>query len=101
VNVIGSVYNSAGIIYEQYKNISYYIDKVGGTTKDANRGETYLIRASGEVDKNNAWGTEVRKGDTIVVPAQINAETNWLKMFLDTSQVVYQAGIGVLSVSKW
>jgi len=101
VNVIGSVYNSAGIIYEQYKNISYYIDKVGGTTKDANRGETYLIRASGEVDKNNAWGTEVRKGDTIVVPAQINAETNWLKMFLDTSQIVYQAGIGVLSVSKW
>ncbi|MEI7905251.1 MAG: SLBB domain-containing protein, partial [Candidatus Firestonebacteria bacterium] len=101
VNVIGSVYNSAGIIYEPYRNISYYIDKVGGTTPDANRGDVYLIRASGEVDKNNAWGTDVQKGDTVVVPAKFSVETNWFKMFLDLSQIVYQTSLGGLAISKW
>ena len=100
VNVIGSVYNSSSIIFEPNKNISFYIDKVGGTTKDANRGEVYVIRASGEVDKNNAWGTEVAKGDTVVVPAQINVETNWFKMLIDLSQIFYQVGVGVSVITR-
>ena len=100
VNVVGSVYNSSSLVYEPNRNISYYIDKVGGTTKDANRGEVYIISASGEVNKNNAWGKDLERGDTVVVPAEITMGTNWFKMLMDTSQIFYQVGVGYSAVRK-
>ena len=89
VNIIGNVFNSSSVIYESGKDITFYLDKVGGTTKDAARGQIYILRASGEVEKNNAWGKEVERGDTIVVPAEITADFNWFKVLLDTSQIFY------------
>ncbi len=100
VNVIGSVYNSSSLIFEPNKNISYYIDKVGGTTKEANRGDVYIISASGEVNKNGAWGKDLERCDTVVVPAEITVGTNWFKMLLDTSQIFYQIGVGYAAVKK-
>ncbi len=100
VNVIGSVYNSSSLVYEPNRNLSYYLDKVGGTTKEANRCEVYIISASGEVNKNNAWGKDLERGDTVVVPAEITIGTNWLKMLLDTSQIFYQVGVGYSAVRR-
>jgi protein involved in polysaccharide export with SLBB domain len=100
VNVIGSVYNSSSLVYEPNKNLSYYLDKVGGTTRDANRGDVYIISAGGEVNKNNAWGRDLERGDTVVVPAEITIGTNWFKMLLDASQIFYQVGVGASAIRR-
>ena len=100
INVIGSVYNSSSLVFEPNKNISYFIDKVGGTTKDANRGDVYVIKASGEVEKNNAWGRDVERGDTVVVPAEVTLANNWFKTLMDTSQIFYQIGVGYAAIKR-
>ncbi|OGF50351.1 MAG: hypothetical protein A2231_02335 [Candidatus Firestonebacteria bacterium RIFOXYA2_FULL_40_8] len=100
VNVIGSVYNPTSIVYEQDKNIHFYLDRVGGTTKDADRGDVYIVRASGEVDKNNAWGKNIERGDTIIVPAELKTETNWLKILTDTSTIFFNAAVGVSAINR-
>lgn len=100
VNVIGSVYNPTSIVYEPEKNINFYLDRVGGTTKDADRGDIYIVRASGEVDKNNAWGKNIERGDTIIVPAELKTETNWFKILMDTSTIFYNAAVGVSVINR-
>ena len=100
VNVIGSVYNPTSIVYEPDRNIHFYLDKVGGTTKDADRGDVYVIRASGEVDKNGAWGRNLERGDTIVVPAEIRNETNWFKVLMDATSIFYNTAVGVSVITR-
>ncbi|OGF46214.1 MAG: hypothetical protein A2452_13410 [Candidatus Firestonebacteria bacterium RIFOXYC2_FULL_39_67] len=100
VNVIGSVYNPTSIVYEPERNIHFYLDRVGGTTKDADRGDVYIVRASGEVDKNNAWGKNIERGDTIIVPAELKTETNWLKVLTDTSTIFFNAAVGVSAINR-
>jgi len=95
VNVVGRVYNQMAISYREGEDVDYYLSMVGGMRKDADKDSIYLIRCNGTVvskshkgkgkfihwdEKSNRWvasgasknflHTEVRPGDTIVVPAE-------------------------------
>lgn len=80
VSVVGEVYDSNSLIYENKKNASYYIDILGGFTKDADKSSLFIVRANGSVissDKYNVQRSELGRGDTVFVPQKIEMPFNW------------------------
>ncbi|MFN3329240.1 MAG: SLBB domain-containing protein, partial [Fervidobacterium pennivorans] len=68
VVVAGEVKNPSTFSYIKGKSGKFYINQAGGVTKYANTDEIYIIRASGETSDSLS---EVKPGDTVVVPPKI------------------------------
>jgi protein involved in polysaccharide export with SLBB domain len=75
VTVIGEVQNSTSHLYREKFTRDDYIDLSGGTTRKADSGRIYIVRADGSVvsNENSGWfrrsgQVAIRPGDTIVVP---------------------------------
>lgn len=93
VQVIGAVYSPGAVIYEEGKDADYYIGKVGGPTKDADRKSIYVVKPSGYVDKK---AKKVGRGDTIVVPPELKTPPRiWIR---DLTQTVSQMAIIFVSL---
>ena len=79
VTVIGEVQDPTSHLYNPNLSRSAYVRLSGGLTSEADRKHIYVVRADGSVvtgRHSSFWfshsGTQIRPGDTIVVP--INAE---------------------------
>ena len=94
VQIVGSVYNPTSVIYKEGQSLEYYLQKVGGATKHADRKNIYIVRANGEVNSKYVRLQELGRGDTIVVPEEFKTKTAWGKLWLDTSQVMYHLAVG-------
>lgn len=100
VHVLGSVYNQTAFIYSQDNNVSDYIKKAGGLTKDADDGELYVLKVDGtSISKREAgllfgrFGSlSLDPGDTIVVPAEIE-KVVWLREVKDLTQILFQIAV--------
>jgi protein involved in polysaccharide export with SLBB domain len=82
VNVLGEVYDSNSIIFEEDKNAEYYINKVGGLNKNADSSSLYIVRADGTImssERYNIFGARVARGDTIIVPQRFEVAYDWGK----------------------
>ena len=104
VNVIGAVYNDNSYLYEESRKVSHYLRRAGGTTRNGDKGNVFVIRANGNVERapqSAAWFTSgdrrVLPGDTIVVPQQITS-IGWLRGLRDWSQIFAQFAIGVAGI---
>jgi polysaccharide biosynthesis/export protein len=101
VNVIGAVYNQNTFIYDSGKRLGDYLQQAGGTTRDADKGRVYIVRADGSVTGNargsffNVFTSErLMPGDTVVVPENLE-RFRLSKELKDWSQIFYQFAIGV------
>jgi len=102
VNIFGRVYNQTTLIHEDGRDVSYYLEKVGGATRDADISEAYIIRADGSVSShqnapgfmfyNSFFSTEINPGDSIVVPQRIE-HTAWLRDIKDITTILSQIAI--------
>lgn len=112
VNVLGSVYNPTSIVYTRGKTVNFYLNKVGGSTPDAEEGEIYIIRADGTVISKTQKGTyglswdsegkrwlaggfmsaRVDPGDTVLVPARVTRFV-WKREIIDWTQIFYQIAV--------
>jgi protein involved in polysaccharide export with SLBB domain len=74
VMVLGEVQSASSHLYQRRMSRDDYIDQSGGVTRQADRGEIYVVRADGSVDAGRrGWfsssaGVQMRPGDAIVVP---------------------------------
>lgn len=92
VSIMGEVYNQSAIAYNKDKNIKYYMDNVGGLTKQANKKDTYIIRANGSTSKVKNIEMEIPEpGDTIIVPRKITIPLNLVSMLKDFTQIAFNA----------
>lgn len=116
VQVIGSVYNQSAFVYDKDKNYSYYIDLAGGYTENADKKNTYILKANGMATKpgsglfgiawskgSNRWefgSQQLEAGDTIVVPEKLE-RIAWMRNIKDITQILYQIAVtaGVLIVA--
>jgi protein involved in polysaccharide export with SLBB domain len=114
VNVIGEVYNRTSLIYEPGKELSYYLEKVGGLKPNANEKEVALIQVDGTVFSNTQdrflivqadgsstylgdfYAIRPQPGDTIVVPRQVETSAT-LRNFRDIVQIIFQS-VSVIGV---
>jgi len=98
VLVMGQVYNSVALVYQDGRDVDDYIEAAGGMTKMADDGSIYVVRANGQVDSMRGWASRsIHPGDAIIVPEDL--ETFYLlDSLLDWSKVSMQVGVGVASM---
>jgi protein involved in polysaccharide export with SLBB domain len=107
VTVIGEVQNATSHLYVHGLSRDDYINMSGGATRRADWGRIYLVRADGSViaDQGARWfhggsNTEVRPGDTIVVP--LNAEhMPPLPLWQAVTQIIYNVAIAAAAVHSF
>jgi protein involved in polysaccharide export with SLBB domain len=114
VSIIGEVYNRTALIYEPGKDMSYYLEKVGGIKPTANEKEIALVQVDGTVFSNTQdrflivqaddsatylgdfYAIRPQPGDTIVVPRQVETSAT-LRNFRDIVQIIFQS-VSVIGV---
>jgi protein involved in polysaccharide export with SLBB domain len=113
VHVVGEVFNPTSLLYERNSSVNYYLRRVGGMTKDADKGQLSVIKADGSVismqqgnrgklifwdSTSNQWlfggfmNHRLEPGDTIVVPRKID-RFFWLKSTKDITQIIFQIAV--------
>jgi protein involved in polysaccharide export with SLBB domain len=105
VSVIGSVFNQNAFIHRQGQQLSDYLARSGGPTRDADTGSLYLIRADGTVTsrRQSNWlisgfeSDQLMPGDTVVVPENLE-RFRLTKELKDWSQIFFQFALGVTSL---
>ncbi len=107
VTVIGEAQQNTSHLYRPALTRDDYIAMSGGLTRRADRGLIYVVRASGAVvtTSRSRWfgrsGTsEIRPGDTIVVPLETD-RIRPLTFWTNVTQILYQAAIAVAAVDTF
>lgn len=107
VTVIGEVQYATSHIFDQSLDRSDYISRSGGITSKADEKRIYVVRANGEVvaSSGNRWlrnvgGTEIRPGDTIVVPLDADRLAP-LTLWSSVTQIVYNLAVAVAAVNSF
>jgi len=76
VHVLGAVYHPVTAVYDKrLGSVSYYLDKAGGPTGNAQRDQIYIVRIDGSVVSKSGRPDRFKKtvlypGDSIIVPHQ-------------------------------
>jgi protein involved in polysaccharide export with SLBB domain len=103
VTVIGEVQNATSHLYDAHLSRDDYISLSGGTMRNADRGRIYVVRANGSViaQEGSRWfqygSTNIRPGDTIVVPLDVT-RVPALPYWTAVTQILYQIAIAVAAV---
>jgi protein involved in polysaccharide export with SLBB domain len=106
VSVVGSVYGESSFVYKPDKRVADYLTQAGGTTKSADSGSMYVLRADGSVKSKrqegfftaSLEGSRLMPGDAIVVPEELD-RTTITRALKDISQIFYQFGLGAAAIS--
>ena len=88
VLVIGAVRNSASVLYKDGANAEYYINRVGGFSKQADKKEVHIAKADGSALAGFTNIRAVEPGDTIVVPPKEEEKIRTLPTIRDVVQIM-------------
>lgn len=104
VTVLGEAQYPASHLYSHDLDRNEYIAKSGGLTRQADKRLIYIVRASGAVESGSRsrWfsrggNTDIRPGDTIVVPLDTD-RMRPLTFWGNVTQILYQGAIAVAAV---
>ena len=107
VTVIGETQQNTSHLYQAGLSRDGYIDRSGGLTRRADKKLIYVVRASGAVIAGNRskWfgrsgSVEIRPGDTIVVPLELD-RIRPLEFWGSVTQILYQAAIAVAAIQTF
>jgi len=88
VSVVGAVGSNGTVKYYKGKSVKYYINRAGGLTRNADKGEIRLVKPNGKVLKVSFGYNEVRPGDVIIVPQRIEREYDYLSAVKDVAMIL-------------
>jgi protein involved in polysaccharide export with SLBB domain len=104
VTVIGETQQNTSHLFQPGVSRDDYIEMSGGLTRRADKKLIYVVRASGAVVAGNRsrWfgrgsGSEMRPGDTIVVPLETD-RIRPLTFWTNVTQILYQGAIAIAAV---
>jgi protein involved in polysaccharide export with SLBB domain len=107
VTVIGETQQNTSHLFQPGLTRDDYIEMSGGLTRRADKKLIYVVRASGAVVAGNRsrWfgrggGTEMRPGDTIVVPLETD-RIRPLTFWTQVTQIIYQGAIAVAAIQSF
>jgi protein involved in polysaccharide export with SLBB domain len=106
VTVIGEVPNTTSHVWNPERSLEDYITQSGGATKQADAKAIYVIRANGSVvtSGGNRWFShateEVRPGDTIVVPLDVE-RMRPLPLWTAVTTIIYNLAVAVAAVNSF
>jgi len=104
VTIIGEVHNTTSLLYNPRLSRDDYIAQGGGLTRQADRGQIYVVRANGSVVASGGGGwfrrtgsADIRPGDTIVVPLNVE-HLPPLPLWQAVTTILYNVAIAVAAV---
>ena len=107
VTVLGETQQNTSHVYRPSMNRDDYIALSGGLTRRADRKLIYIVRANGAVVARgqSRWfgrrnNTEIRPGDTIVVPLDTD-KMRPLTFWTNVTQILYQGAIAIAAVRSF
>jgi len=107
VTVIGEVQNTTSHFYRENLERDDYIGLSGGTTRKADRGRIYIVRADGSVisSENSGWfrrsgQVAMKPGDTIVVPLDTERMPA-LPLWQAVTSILYNLAIAAAAVNSF
>jgi protein involved in polysaccharide export with SLBB domain len=107
VTVIGEVQNPESHLFDPGLSRDDYIERSGGLTALADDRRVYIVRANGEVviDSGGRWfrrdvGIDMRAGDTIVAPLEIE-RMRPLELWSSVTQILYNVAVAVAAVNSF
>jgi polysaccharide biosynthesis/export protein len=83
VLVLGSVRNSTSVLYAPNASVDYYVNRVGGYSKEADKKEIHIVKADGSAVSGFSNIRTVDPGDTIIVPRDESSKIRWLPTIRD------------------
>ena len=98
VSSMGS--GSPAVIFESGHNLNYYVNRAGGYSVDAAKGEILVLRYGGLVIKATNH-TEIQVGDIVWVPSKVmSANLESQKDIIDTVTKEITTGVLLIAVLK-
>ena len=91
VLVIGAVRTSTSVLYKPGADLEYYVNRVGGFSKEADKKETHIVKADGSAIASFAKVRTIEPGDTIMVPPKEEEKIRVLPTVRDVMQTVGSA----------
>jgi hypothetical protein len=106
VTVIGEVQTTTSHLYSSTLQRDDYISMSGGTTRKADRGKIYVVRADGSVMAQRGgllrrnYDVAMQPGDTIVVPLDTERMPR-LPFWQAVTQIIYNLAISVAAINSF
>ena len=103
VYVMGEVFQELAYTFnDKNTSVSFYLNKAGGPTDFADDSNIHIIRANGEIVRNDSWFSNVSSydlepGDMIFVPIDYSTFSN-ISMTKDIATILYQMSISTASL---
>lgn len=99
VLVLGSVRSSTSVLYAPNVGVDYYVNRVGGYAKEADKKEIHIVKADGSAVSGFTNIRAIDPGDTIIVPRSEESKIRWLPTFRDGFSIIGTALTSVLSLA--
>lgn len=100
VVVMGEVTNQSALAYIPDMNPQFYIDQVGGLTKEANKKHAYIIKANGRTEHlKNLTEVAIGPGDSIIVPRKVRIPFNPGQTLKDVVGMAFQTAGTVFMIN--
>ncbi len=101
ISIIGAVGSNGTLKYSEGLTVKDYIKRAGNFTKQADKKQTRLIRATGEVlSGGGITKNYVDIGDVIIIPTKIDKERNFMKTFTSALSAATGVLTSVYIISK-
>jgi protein involved in polysaccharide export with SLBB domain len=101
VLVLGSVRNSTSVLHTQNAEVDYYVNRVGGYTKEADKKEIHIVKADGSAVAGFSNIRTVDPGDTIIVPRNEDPKVRKMGILKEGFSLLGSALSGVLSIATF
>jgi len=99
VLVIGAVRNSTSVQHKDGAGVDYYINRVGGYSKEADKKEAHIVKADGSAISSFTNIRTVEPGDTVIVPPKDEEKIRTLPTIRDIMQTIGAALLGVAALA--
>ncbi len=99
VLVIGAVRNSTSVQWKQGAGVDYYLNRVGGYSKEADKGEAHIVKADGSAIASFTNIRTIDPGDTVIVPPKAEEKIRALPTIRDVAQTIGAVLLGIAALS--
>ncbi len=99
VYVLGSVRNSTSVQYKEGASIDYYINRVGGFSKEADKKDAHIVKADGSAISSFTNVREIEPGDAVIVPPKEEEKIRALPTIRDIVQTIGSALLGMAALA--
>ncbi len=96
--VLGAVRNSTSVQFKESAGVDYYVNRAGGFSKEADKGEVYIAKADGSAMASFTNVRTVEPGDSIIVPPKSEEKTRWLPTFSAVAQIFGSTLLGLAAL---